>query len=385
MKRTIVLFAILFAVQSNAQDTIYARHIIDTLTSKTFFGRGYLNDGMKLCKAFLIEEFNRAGLKPLSGKNFSQEFSYPVNTFPGEVFLKMNGRELRPGYDFIVAPESKGISGSFTLKKADSTHFISKKDNLVVSLEEKLTWSVAPGPAGYSSVEVLKSALTEEPKKIELKLENNPIRSFRAANVCGMVKGTVYPDSFIIFTAHYDHLGGLGKEVYFPGANDNASGISLLLGLAKYYSENPQPYSIGFICFAGEEAGLVGSKYFVENPLVSLDAIRFLVNLDLMGTGVEGITVVNATEFPKEFEILKSISEKNNLLAAVNSRGKAQNSDHYWFTENGVPSFFIYALGGIKAYHDVYDIAATLPNNEYLDLFRLLKEFTGELMGHSAK
>jgi Zn-dependent M28 family amino/carboxypeptidase len=87
----------------------------------------------------------------------------------------------------------------------------------------------------------------------------------------------------------------MGEDTYFPGANDNASGISLLMNLAKYYAANPQEYSIGFICFAGEEAGLVGSHYFTENPLVSLKKVRFLLNTDLAGTGEEGITVVNVT------------------------------------------------------------------------------------------
>ena len=98
-----------------------------------------------------------------------------------------------------------------------------------------------------------------------------------------------------------------------------------------------------------------------------------------MGTGQEGITVVNATEFKSEFEILKLANAKKQLLIQVKPRGKAQNSDHYWFTEKGVPSFFIYTLGGIKAYHDVYDISATLPNDHYIQLFKLLTIFVGRL------
>jgi Zn-dependent M28 family amino/carboxypeptidase len=173
----------------------------------------------------------------------------------------------------------------------------------------------------------------------------------------------------------------MGKDTYFPGANDNASGVSLLMNLAHYYASHPQRYSIGFILFAGEEAGLIGSKYFTENPLVPLKNIRFLLNTDLAGTGEEGITVVNATEYPKEFELLKSINNENKLLAAVNARGKAANSDHYFFSEKGVPAFFFYTLGGIKAYHDVFDKAATLPLNEHEDLFKLIVKFNEKLMG----
>ena len=173
----------------------------------------------------------------------------------------------------------------------------------------------------------------------------------------------------------------MGKDTYFPGANDNASGVSLLMNLAHYYAKHPQKYSIGFICFAGEEAGLIGSKYFTENPLVPLKSIRFLLNTDLAGTGEEGIMVVNATEFPKEFEMMTKINDDNKLLAAVKPRGKAAISDHYFFTEKGVPCFFFYTLGGIKAYHDVFDKSVTLPLNEHEHLFTLLVKFNEKLMG----
>jgi Zn-dependent M28 family amino/carboxypeptidase len=116
--------------------------------------------------------------------------------------------------------------------------------------------------------------------------------------------------------------------------------------------------------------------------MIPLNNIRFLLNTDLAGTGNEGITVVNATEFPKEFEMMKKINEENKLLAAINARGKAANSDHYFFTEKGVPSFFFYTLGGIKAYHDVFDKPETLPLNEHEDLFKLIVAFNKKLMGN---
>jgi len=213
-------------------------------------------------------------------------------------------------------------------------------------------------------------------------IENKLEKKFKANNICAIVKGTAKPDSIILITAHYDHLGGMGSNTFFPGANDNASGVSLLMNLAQYYAKNPQRYSIGFILFAGEEAGLLGSKYFTQNPLVPLKNIRFLINTDLAGTGEEGITVVNATEFTKEFEWMKKINDEQKLLAAVNVRGKAANSDHYFFTEKGVPAFFFYTLGGIKAYHDVFDKPETLPLNEHEDLFKLIIAFNNKLMGN---
>ena len=103
-----------------------------------------------------------------------------------------------------------------------------------------------------------------------------------------------------------------------------------------------------------------------------------------MGTGEEGITVVNATIFPKEFALLKQVNDQNHYLAKVASRGKAANSDHYWFSEKGVPAIFIYTMGGIKAYHDVFDVSKTLPLNEYNHLFKLLIDFNSAVMNGGA-
>jgi aminopeptidase YwaD len=379
-KTTVVLLFTFYLFTGQAQSVSFGRKMVDTLTSAYFWGRGYTNDGMKKAAEFISNEFKSYGLQPI-GKNYLQQFSYPVNTFPGKMEVNINGKELLPGKDFIVAAETKGVKGSGDLDVLDSIQFINRNKMVIIKMQDKLTWSVAPEAANYSLILVDKKAVDKTPASFKVNIDNKLVNNFKAANVCAMVKGTAKPDSIIFVTAHYDHLGGMGAAAYFPGANDNASGISLLLNLAQYYAKHPQKYSIGFICFAGEEAGLIGSKYFTENPLVPLKNIRFLINTDLAGTGEEGITVVNATEFPKEFAMMQSINKENNLLAAVNARGKAANSDHYFFTEKGVPAFFFYTLGGIKAYHDVFDKATTLPLNEHEDLFKLIIKFNEKLMG----
>jgi aminopeptidase YwaD len=376
----VTLLYVLASNVSNAQDSLFVRKMIDTLTSPYFWGRGYTNDGMNKAAQFLASQFKSFGLQPLNGNSYLQPFSYPVNTFPGKMQVAINGKELVAGKDFIVSPDSKGVKANGTLVQKDSVNFIDVGDRIIVTLKDKLTWSVAPEVSDFTIIEVDKKAVEATPQSINAIIENKLVKNFQTANVCGLVKGTTHPDSIIVLTAHYDHLGGMGKDTYFPGANDNASGTSLLLSLAKYYATNPQPYSIAFICFAGEEAGLLGSKYFASNPLINLSTIRFLINFDLVGTGDEGITVVNATEFAKEFALLNAINDSGKYLAKINARGKAANSDHYWFTEKGVPSFFIYTLGGIKAYHDVFDKSETLPLNEYNDLFKLVAEFNKKLM-----
>ena len=119
----------------------------------------------------------------------------------------------------------------------------------------------------------------------------------------------------------------------------------------------------------------MGSKFYVDNPLFPLEDVKFVLNLDILGTGDEGITVVNGVQHKKLFKKLTSINSKQQYLAKVKIRGRAANSDHYWFSQLGIPAFFVYTMGGIKAYHDVYDKSQTLPFSEFDDLYHLLIEF----------
>jgi hypothetical protein len=305
MKKTFTALVILITITAQAQSLSFGKKMVDTLTSSYFWGRGYTNDGMKKAADFLAAQFQSYGLSPMNGKSFMQEFTHSVNTFPGKMEVTVNGKELVPGKDYIISPESKGVKGEGSLMKADSVQFVNQKDKLIFILENKLTWSVSQEAVDFTLVQLDKKSVSPPLSSYKVNIENKLEKKFKANNICAIVKGNAKPDSVIFITAHYDHLGGMGSNTFFPGANDNASGVSLLMNLAQYYAKNPQRYSIGFILFAGEEAGLLGSKYFTQNPLVPLKNIRFLINTDLAGTGEEGITVVNATEFTKEFEWMK--------------------------------------------------------------------------------
>jgi len=101
--------------------------------------------------------------------------------------------------------------------------------------------------------------------------------------------------------------------------------------------------------------------------------------MDLMGTGSEGAMIVNGTVYKNHYSSLEKINDIKSYLPIIKKRGKAANSDHYWFSEKGVPSFFIYLMGGIKAYHDIHDISTTLPLTKFEDSFRLIRDFVDEL------
>lgn len=403
-----ILNFLLSYLSLSAQDVFYARQVIQDLSSDKMHGRGYVKKGDYKASIYIEKEFQLAKLERF-GKGFFQDFTHGVNTFPTSMYLRLDTALLSPGVQYIVDPKSPSVKGSYPVIETNSlpeqfserelryrfvhinTNGLNTEDSLklvkvwredtraagYLYRQTKLIWGVGTSEIKKPILYIVHDSVASHFKMLEINIRNKFISKYKSRNVIGYIPGKSKPDSVIAITAHYDHLGRMGKNTLFPGANDNASGVALLLNLVKYYSqpENRPAYSILFIAFAGEEAGLKGSHYFVENPLKPLSKFKFLINLDLTGTGDDGITVVNATEYPHAFEQLKKVNEEGNYFPLVGSRGKARNSDHYYFSESGVPSFFIYTLGGITAYHDVYDRAETLPLTRYRQLFRLISDF----------
>ncbi len=417
--RILILFLLTTIYASlPAQHITYVKSIIDTLASPYFSGRGAVNEGEKKAAEYIAKEFKRNGLKMYNDSYF-QEFNYSINTFPNKIELKVGSQRLTPGVDFIVGAASGETAGTFDLvwynkdniptkkqiKKLVSRRFFSKKFIVIddegdtenkelfdlmklnvlgaagiVTLEDKLTQSLARTYNEFAVLHIKKGTISRTDRSLTVTINQKLISKYQSQNVIGFVEGVEQPDSVVVLSAHYDHLGMMGKGVYFPGANDNASGIAMLLNLVYHYThKEPPKKTIVFIAFGAEEAGLIGSKYFVEKPTVPLSKINFVMNMDLMGTGDEGAMIVNAKVYPKHFEKLNNINTANKYVIELKQRGKAANSDHYWFSENGVPAFFIYTLGGIKAYHDVDDVAKTLPLTDFEDCFRLIRDFVDDL------
>lgn len=374
----LVLVAFILAIPAKSQDTLYARKVIKYLTSEKCYGRGYLKNGLSKAEKYIVAELKKQNTSPLFDKTFTQSFYHPVNTFPKTCKVSINGKALVTGNDFIPDPSACSVKGKFNLQKVDSLHFIYSGDDAKVSvtLKNKLTYSVGRDVEKFCEVEIDRKKISEEPREIEIDIRNKFIANFKSKNIGCFINGISSSDSMIVFSAHYDHLGGLGKSTFFPGANDNASGVSVVLNLIRYYKEHLPKYKTVFLFFAGEEAGLLGSKYFVESKALDIYKIKFLINLDLLGTGNDGIMVVNGAVHEKELMILTKLNADQKLLKEIKKRGKASNSDHYWFSEKGVPCFFIYTMGGVTFYHDVYDVEKTLPLTEYVDVFRLITEFT---------
>lgn len=406
---------------TNAQNITYARSLIDTLASPAMSGRGYVNDANRIASDFIAAEMQKHGLKSFP-EGYFQPFRLPINTFPGKIELSLNDKKLKPGIEFIIFSTSPSVSGEYKIRTISSkafvnpgnftkpkrkdfsgslllidksgmtkeqnrlvdslvrTNFLKTAGYILVTDKERLLWSISQGfrQKSYPVFEVLKPAMPAKPKKASIAIEAVFEPEMQVSNVIGFIPGSAVPDSFLVITAHYDHLGMMGPEALFPGANDNASGVAMMLDMARHFSTpgNQPRYSMAFIALAAEETGLNGSEFYVEHPFSPLSQISFLINLDMVGTGSEGITVVNGSTFTNQFERLARINADNEYILTVKPRGESCNSDHCPFYKKGVPAVFIYSMGKEhREYHNIYDSRERVPLTEYEDIFRLLRDF----------
>lgn len=412
--------------RAQKSETRWIKHQISTLSGPSMHGRGYVNKGGEKAAAFIRRNFKEFGLLPFEkDSTYYQPYTMSINTFPGDVLMKINKKILEPGPDFIVYggssqynTEEKRIklhrinlgnvkdsaawakvkskfdtTKAYYLKNSDTVTKYLKQPSMRTFAKEfpaglfilpkhgKLTWTANMETVPATIIYAEDTVLPKHPRRAAVRIETKFIPAFKNQNVLGYVPGTEKPDSFIVFTAHYDHLGRMGKDALFPGAHDNASGTALVLYLARYFAAHPQKYSIGFMLFSGEEAGLVGSKHYAAHPVFPLSQIRQVVNLDMVGDAKNGITIVNGDTREKEFAMLEDINSKKAYVPKIVKRSQTQNSDHYSFSEKGVPAIFIYGNGTKPYYHDVFDKAAELSMENIDGLAKLLEDFTGSLQG----
>lgn len=421
LRKSLILSLVLLSVVSlSAQNLDRVRQHIQALSSPEFHGRGYTFGGSDKAAKYIADEFKSLGVKPF-GKSYFQNFSYDVNTFPAKMKVSIDGKEMQPGIDFVVGQMMPTTKASYELFLPDSlllndtvafmTRYLFEdwsKKMLVIDyaqtankeikmfyikvlygntrfggimelIPEELVMSVGKIQQDYPVIKLKRESFDRSAKSISIDITAKLKKNFAAKNVIGYVEGK-NPDKYFVFCAHYDHLGTLGKDAYFPGAQDNASGTAMVLDLAAYYAKHQPKYTMVFMLFFGEEAGLFGSSYYVEHPLFPLNQIVMGVNLDMVGTGDEGITVVNLAEekYADIFWLLNGINMEysdNKYFETIKDRKAAANSDHYSFNRKDVRFIFIYTMGPGTYYHNVKDKYETLSFKGYGSLFGLLTKF----------
>lgn len=416
--QVIITLLILTIFQSNAQDIQYVRKQLDRLCSPEFYGRAYYKKGDNLAASYLSDQFKGHGLRSFE-KDYFQHYSFNVNSLE-EVSVKINDKKLKFGKDFMMNPSSGSLSDSFKpllidaqlmknpgrllgameqagknivviidslgLNNPELYHFVKS-----LALEGKLgiaglieVYPKTPiGRVGRKYLPVPHIQLNREAMppffdEVEINVKNKYYDNYPTSNVIGYIPGQT--DKYIVFTAHYDMCGSFGEGNYFPGASDNGSGTAMVLDLARHFATGEKPYySVAFMLFSGEERGLMGSKNYVNNPLFPLDKIKLAINLDMVGTGQEGVILFNGIQRPLEAAIVQSINEKKHYMKDVEERMGTANSDHWPFHKKEVPAIFFLTKGRSGGVHNIYDTVDKLPLYGYENLFKLVIDLTKEL------
>lgn len=420
MRLSLIISLLGICLHLHSQDTAYVMRMIDSLCKPSYHGRGYVESGDVKASNFLANELKSIGAEPVMGSYF-QPFELEVNTFPGALNLSIDGKELKTGVEYIIDPVSGSAKGEFQLIWLEPKYLkkpkkllkeiedgseviivIDETDESLTTKEEfnaliqsltknpfdvagyfrltdkKLTWHVSREAANHFIFTINRDAIKKSSANVKVEIDQKWIQEYPTQNVIGKIPGK-RSDSILVYTAHYDHLGRMGADTYIAGASDNASGTAMLLDVAQHCKSDQPEFDTYFIFFAAEEAGLVGSFFFVDNTPIELDRIKFLMNLDLMADAKTGITAVNGKVFESQFSRLVSLNEKQNSPLEIKARKEAANSDHYPFYLKGVPCFFIYTRGDYKHYHDVNDIPENIPLTNYEAVFKLITSFMESL------
>ncbi|WP_026630026.1 M20/M25/M40 family metallo-hydrolase [Dyadobacter alkalitolerans] len=202
-----------------------------------------------------------------------------------------------------------------------------------------------------------------QPFQVKYAIEGN-LHQVTARNVAGFLDNGARKT--IVIGAHYDHLGkGFQGSSLTPdsrnkihnGADDNASGTTGLLELARHFAKNniTEKHNYLFLAFSGEELGLIGSKYFTENPTIPLASVSCMINMDMIGrlSDEKGIIVSGWGTSPVWGKLIPDLVKAQNLKYTVDSSGVGA-SDHTSFYLKNIPvvQFF---TGGHGDYHKVSD------------------------------
>jgi hypothetical protein len=217
-------------------------------------------------------------------------------------------------------------------------------------------------------------------------------RASAGENVLAYVAGTERPDRYIVVSAHYDHLGRSGEQIYH-GADDNASGTAALLEAARHFAAAPPETSIIFAFFDAEEMGLRGAHAFVQNPPVPLDSIVLNVNMDMVGRNAAGeIYVAGTHHYPFLNELVDEVAESSRLsvLKGHDRPGLPPGddwtsaSDHGPFHAAGIP-FAYFGVEDHPDYHQPTDTFDRIQPGFFVEAVRTVLDFVAEADDASAE
>ena len=393
------------------------KKLVNTLQKHTYFlasdelqGRRAGDLGEQKASAYIAEQFKKNGILPKGSDGFFQPFSINDGRMvEGSTVLKINEKTLRVGIDFEVLSNSS--NGSFSGDASPSIHESNQpwlidladaleenKENPHFDLNNLLTEKIknaknkqasaivffnsagqdiiafngkdrseqTPIPVVYLKKSALDKHLTDLTSTYHIASSVSFSPKIRnARNVVGYIDNGA--PLTVVIGAHLDHLGygedgnsmiKGGVPSIHNGADDNASGTSSLIELSSILKKSKQKkFNYLFIAFSAEELGLNGSRYFVENPTISLNSVNYMINMDMVGRmndSTNSITLGGYGTSPSWKNIIDAVKDKP-FVIKYDSSGTGP-SDHTSFYRKDIPVLFFFT-GLHTDYHKPSDDA----------------------------
>ncbi|MEM7476141.1 MAG: M20/M25/M40 family metallo-hydrolase [Planctomycetota bacterium] len=266
--------------------------------------------------------------------------------------------------DVLPKSASQLKRGNNRRRTNTTSGFISKAaaEKLLEAVSGEAEWLEIPSEENTASVNNTDKSFTMEARVFE--------EPTSVPNVLAWYPGSdpELADEYLVIGAHLDHLGVRGDTVY-PGADDNGSGSTAILNIAKAISQNPvkPKRSILFMWFAAEEMGLVGSRHYVENPILPLDKMIAMLNLDMVGRNeevpgepasenIQTLHLVGSKKGDPAFhEMILDVNKHVNVTFEYDQEGVFGRSDQINFFRKGASVAFMF--GGFHPdYHRPGDV-----------------------------
>ncbi|TDS14915.1 M20/M25/M40 family metallo-hydrolase [Sphingobacterium paludis] len=300
--------SLLPSAQAQVAELSDIQRMVETLASDEMRGRASLSTDIGRAADFIASEFREAGLQPYAEDNYRQSFEVTKIT-NGKQAVKINGKPLKED-EFVLLSNAGTLSwntaSSIENLEIKAGEDFSQRFRQIVreNPNNSIVWvdaSFAPMLARFKKIFSRENVVPKQeqtsdgPSKVfilkkaaassyEISASTSRV-DFPLFNVAAVIPGKSKPEEFVVFSGHYDHIGildAVGQDSIANGADDDASGTTAMIALAKYFKKaDINERTLIFVAFTAEEIGMFGSKYFSNH--IDADKVVAMINIEMIG------------------------------------------------------------------------------------------------------
>jgi aminopeptidase YwaD len=413
---------------------------ISYLADDKLEGRRAGSPGEKLAGEYISTQFRNIGIIPKGTDGYYQAFEINEGKQVGEsTYFTVNGKNLEVNKEFFPLPFSARktleAAPAIAIQEPDMPWFIDLKDILAENsanphfdiyeyiknnskkaydkgasavilyntstTDDKLAFNakdkteIVPIPVIYVTKDAAGKYFSDVTATMNLKMKTDITEKKRTGhNVVGYIDNGA--PTTVVLGAHFDHLGygedgnsmmRTGEKLIHNGADDNASGTSALIELSRSLKKSKaKNHNYLFLAFSGEELGLFGSKYFVDNPTIDLSTVSYMINMDMVGRlndSTRTLAVGGYGTSPTWASVINAADKKLPFAIKIDSSGSGP-SDHTSFYRKDIPVLFFFT-GQHRDYHRPSDDADKINYEGELNVIKYIDKIITDLNKQTQK